>query len=96
MFLYGAPVGAVVVYHRGFLARDRVHNTSCMLGVDAWTDNYTPIHEIANLFLDAYNNGTVTLYQRRWGPNDYEYFARKVPPHDQETCRYCGRRYVCQ
>lgn len=52
------------MYHRGFLAIDRVDNP--------------PIDQLANEMYSNYLSGTHILFQRRLSPNRYEYYIKRL------------------
>lgn len=75
-WLATSPVGKFYIYHTGFLAIDRVK-----VIVDEKGDIvYSPvpeIHELAKLAIDAFEDNTVHLFQRKIHDNEYQYIAVK-------------------
>jgi hypothetical protein len=61
-----AQRGARLVYHIGNLARDRKPG-----------EPGDAVHAIGTAALRLYENGTISLTQRRRGPDDYLYIAER-------------------
>lgn len=77
-----AQPGDRLVYHRGFLARDR-HPT---MGQISKGDRLA-LERVADRALADCNRGLVRLLQRKHGPEDFSYIAvaRAPPPPERNT-----------
>jgi hypothetical protein len=64
------PKGARIVYHVGMLAQDRG-------GERGKTEPQRAVNETANIAWNLYEQGKITLCQRRIGPNLFEYIAER-------------------
>lgn len=75
-WLEEATPGAKRIYHRGFLAVDRVV-TEMVEG--QLKDRYIePYDHIGSLVRSAIDAGTVTAYQKRLAEWEYEYWVEKL------------------
>lgn len=76
-----APAGQEVLYHTGHLTRDRNHivPASQRGGIVLALGPREPIDSLADAAYAAYERGAVELYQVRFKPGVFQYFARRRP-----------------
>lgn len=76
-FLAHARSGWTFLYHTGLLSADRVEPRINSEGNFLGFRPIEPLNMVANMMLAASLAGVVELKQRRLGPCQYEYLARK-------------------
>lgn len=76
-FLRSGRRGWEIVYHQGFLARDRWLFTVEEDG-SVTQKPLEPENTIANMLMEAAQRREVLLFQRRVADGEWEYYARKL------------------
>lgn len=81
-WLRRAAPGDTYTYHVGLLAADRYEaNYAAPSGALSWKP-VEPFHSVGLHALAAAQDGLVSLWQRRRGPAEYEYIARRTKRKD--------------